>query len=330
MKHIFLTAAVAFATLQSTPAKAQFPYNLSVQTGQTYAPLSGAVSLTNNTLWTADDHFAAPIGFNCNLGGTVNDTLYLAAGNFATPQLAAVMSGFSVMGTGLMDRGNTTTIPSSDIRYLTTGTQGNRIFKLEVSNAGFEAEFSNSGELKDSVSFQIWLYESNNAVEFRYGPSTVSNFQDYFGTHMFAGFIKNIDTAQGTFDKFFVLNGSTTAPTIDSLNSIMDAKGFTSVPDSGVVYKFTPKGASTGIRQVTPGTVAAVYPTVCSQFITVKPAGKQAVYATVTNNTGQCVIKTRVHGGPATVDLSGMAPGSYFVRLSDDAGAYEVHHIVKN
>jgi len=329
MKQIFFSFALAISGLVSTDAKAQFPYQLTVQSGQPYNKLSGATSLTNNVLWDSDDHFAAPIGFNSNIAGTVNDTLYLLAGNFATPQIGAVMDGFAVLATSLMDRGSISGTARSDIRYETVGSQGFRIFKLEVFNAGFETEFLNNGELKDSVSFQIWVYESNHAVEFRFGPSMVSNFQDYFGSNIFSGFVRNIDTAQGTFDNYYVLNGNPTAPTIDSLSSILDNKGLTSMPASGIVYRFTPKG-TTGIKQLTPGTLASVYPTVCSQYVTVKASGNENIQAVIFNNFGQCVLKSKILSGTNNLDLSGMAPGSYFVRLTDSAGGFETHHIVKH
>ena len=330
MKNIFLTAAISVAALSTpTAASAQFAYNFS-KLNQAYAPLSGATSLSKNKVWTADSVYKVPLGFSCNFAGTPVSNIYFGGGNYLAPAISAVQSGFIMLGTGLIDRGAISGISKSDIRYSTTGATGSRIFKLEVHNAGFDDELLNNGELKDSISLQFWLYEGSNIAEFRYGSSMVSNFSDYFGPNLMCGYMKNMDTATTMFEKFYLLNGSAASPALDSLSGTFGNKGLSSVPASGTVFRFTPKGASTtGVHQVAAGSLATVFPTDCRNELQIR-AGVGRIQYSILSTTGQLLSTGTTSGSTTTVDISMLAAGTYLVKLSDGYNAYEVQKVVKH
>jgi hypothetical protein len=330
MKNIFLSAALFLAAILATgSASAQFTFT---KLNQPYTHLTGATSLSKNSLWTSDTVFTAPIGFNFKMAGATIDKFYLGAANFASPSKnSAIQSGFIMLGTGLMDRGQNFMQARSDIRYLTTGTPGARIFKLEVYNAGFEDEWLNYGELKDSVSYQLWLYEGSNVAEFRYGNSRVSEFNEYFGPKMMCGYMKNMDTATITFDRFWVASGNPATATLDSMSSFMNVKGLSSFPTSGTVFRFAPKGnSSTGIGQLAPGSLARVYPTQSSGTVNVEHRVNGTLTYAITSTLGQVVSKGSLAAGSTTIDLSSMPAGAYFIRIADEASnTYEGQKIIK-
>ena len=327
MKNIFFSAAIALAAIgSSNSASAQVYYNFSKST-QTYTSLSGATSVSKQSLWTSDTSFTVPIGFSVKIGNATVNNFQFAGGTFVLPQQAAVQSGFLMLSSALMDRGANQGVAKSDIRYTTTGTAGSRIFKLEIYNAGFEDEFFNNGELKDSISMQLWLYEGSNITEFRYGPSMISNFNDYFGFKMICGYLKDMDTATTAFDKFYVVDG--TPEKLDSMSGTFSNKGLNSVPSAGTVFRFAPKGSSTtGVHQLTRGTLAKVFPTLCSSELNIDNPGSTLQYAMVAMN-GQVVREGTFGKGKTSLDMTPIVPGVYILRLTDEGKNIDLQQVVK-
>jgi hypothetical protein len=332
MKKIFFAVLLSIAALlNKKQASAQFAYNFTKAT-QAYTPLTGATSISGNTRWTADTTFAIPVGFNVKLAGVTTNKVYLSAGNFVFATIGtAKQNGFLMMGTGLADRGKNWSTPLSDVRYTTTGTAGSRIFKLEVFNAGFDDEYLNYGEMKDSISLQLWLFEGSNVVEFHYGTSQVNNFSDYFGPAMMCGYIKNGDTATGAFEKFYVLKGTSSAPTLDSMTSITQAKGLSNVPTAGTVFRFTPKGSSaTGVGNEPYAPLAKIYPTVFANSLTIEHSNTRPISYMLINASGIVVSQGSVSNGKSGLDVSNLAAGTYTIRLADEAATtYEGQRLIK-
>lgn len=333
MKNILLAAALSISALATgnNNASAQAGFTFTKLT-QPYTPLTGATSLTKGALWTSDSTFTAPIGFNFQMEGTTINKVFLAAGNFAaSTRRTAKESGFIMLGAGLMDRGQNWQTSRSDIRYQTTGNAGSRVFKLEVFNAGFEDEYHNNGELKDSISMQLWLFEGTNVAEFHYGSSMVSNFNDYFGGLMRCGYIRNVDTATVAVEKFYVVNGNATVATLDSTTSFMSVKGLTSVPTSGTVFRFAPKGnKTTGVEQVSAGTLAKVYPTQCTGTLQIEHNNTQPLSYSIISMTGQIVAHGTVNRGTNVIDIARLSSGTYTISIVDESSrTYEGQKIIK-
>jgi hypothetical protein len=296
-----------------------------------YAPLTSATSVSKGFLWNGDTTFTIPLGFNFKMAGTTISKIYFSGGNFIAGTInSAKQSGFIMLGAGLMDRGAITGTSKSDIRYTSTGTTGSRVFKLEVLNAGFEDEYFNNGELKDSISLQFWLFEGSNIVEFHYGSSMVSNFSDYFDPALRSGYMQNLDTATFQFDKFYVVNGSARNPALDSFTNFSSTKGLNSVPANGSVFRFTPKGSTTGIQHVSAGTLAKVFPTQCNGMLNIEHKGGRPMDFTIMNAKGQVITKGSAPNGLRVIDLSSVPSGVYFIQLMDAANAtYETQKFIR-
>lgn len=144
------------------------------------------ISVNDTTVWDAEDYgFLLPFSFQWNKGINTN-AMVLALGfpgilpdsNYRNAPYA---SGFSAGAFGdLIDKGLPMGFSESPIRTQITGTAPNRIYKLEIRNAGFYDEYDASGSFTDSTSFQYWLYEGSNVLEMRYGPSSVQNLGIYY------------------------------------------------------------------------------------------------------------------------------------------------------
>ena len=329
MKNIFLSAAIFCSSLMVTnSASAQFNYALT-SFADTYTPLTGATSVTNGSLWTSDSMFVFPIGFTTNMNGISTDTLHLLGGGYVLPEISAVQTGWVITGTSMSDRGIVNGVSKSDIRYQTTGTPGSRIFKMEVFNAGFEEEYLAYGDLKDSISFQMWVYETSNVVEFRYGSSNINYPIEYFGNKMLVGMLKDVDTSTGNYDNFYVLNGTCAIPTIDSFVGLPGTNGLSDLPQEGRVFRFTFSGNPTSIKYVTAGTSAQVYPTMAENIINVDVKGSKNTVCTIMNSQGQILKQTTISAGKTAIDVFGYAAGLYTLSILNGDGQYEVHKFVK-
>jgi hypothetical protein len=115
-------------------------------------------------------------------------------------------------------------------RYVTTGIFPHRRFKVEWSQQKWNA--SSAG---DTVSFQIWFFETTNVIEFLYsqGAATVSNTS--------GGASIGILDANG---KYLTLSNSGASPTAN-YNTFTDNIG--DKPATGQIYRFTPP-PSTGLE----------------------------------------------------------------------------------
>jgi hypothetical protein len=312
-KHMF---ASFLALILSLGVKAQFLYNLSVN-NQTYAPLTSGVSLNGSTLWD-DDDYSQPLGFNFNLNGQTVNTLNMAVGGQMVIDhlnyLTSPFSGMFVSFADLWDRGNASSSGSqSPIRYLVSGSAPNRIFKTEVFNAGFYAEYDLYSTNNDYINYQIWLYEGSEIIELRFGPSNITYLNDYYDPLSFA-FFKNFDVVGQSVDAFYYLKGNPMAPTLDSTTNLSQAfVGLTAMPSDGTVYRFTPK--TLNVEDVH-NFQALIYPTVCEKEIFIENKEAATVQFRVSNIAGASIEMSGIlQKGINNIDVRSLPTGTYILRL---------------
>lgn len=106
-------------------------------------------------------------------------------------------------------------------RYVVSGVAPNRIFKVEWSKQKWD--FSSNA---DAISFQVWLYEGTNAIEYIYNQGT--------------SVVKNGSATIGIYDatnSFLTLSDSSNFATASSsvFYTSIDLK-----PVEGQIYRFTP------------------------------------------------------------------------------------------
>jgi hypothetical protein len=324
MKKLFLSLAIC--STQLSIAQSVDSYILKVETGKVYSPLTTGTNITAGLIWD-EQNFKFPIGFSYSIGGkTTSDFCFSAAEGFgpATDTMGTV-NVFSVFAASdLVDRGLLGTVPKSPLRYLTTGIAPNRIFKFEVFNAGFFDESDAYSTLNDSVNFQLWVYETSNIIEMRFGPSKITYPSDYFyaGTSPLIGYAKDYDLSTSTFPKAYTLTNSPSAPIVDSfLNLLSTPPVLDSYPLNGTVYRFIPKTVATSIGESTIATKFQVYPTLTTDNITVMAGNVSATRARIIDLNGNVVsIIQNIENGRNTIGVSHFATGNYVLELTNAEG----------
>lgn len=329
MKQITLGLAFAAATLAFThQAKAQMPYNFAAST-VAYQPLTNGTSLNGTNLWDESTTYVIPLGFWFKINGVSTNKVALTGGAFLSADTVGTQNGFGLLSGSIQDRGKFSS--ESPIRYTTTGTSGSRIFKLEIFNAGFSDEGKNYGTLDDSLNMQVWLYEGSNVVELHYGSSRISHFNDYFGNVFMMGYLKNFDLSAGTFDKVYVLKGSLTSPTLDSMTmaGMMNPKGFATVPTSGMTYKFTPKNNTTGISGPVAASLCRIYPTQVVDQLTIESKTNAPLSYEIVSMNGASLRNGSIASGWEQLDMSALSAGMYIVKLRNTNNEVDVQKFVK-
>lgn len=243
-RKLLLSISALLLTLTAT---AQLNYTITTHT-DTYKPLTGATSVNDTIIWD-DQVFAMPLGFNFDMDGQVNDSIYISRDNLLAIDSAGTVNLFVLTDIDLLDRGNINdTETRSPMRYQLTGTAPNRIFKFEIANAGLSAEFNTHGTNNDSLNIQAWFYETSNVVELRYGPSKISHPSDYHylsAGKALNGYIKNFNLNSFIIQMGYFLDGNPAAPTVDSAADLFSiGGGLDTYPPNGTMYRFTPKPVS--------------------------------------------------------------------------------------
>ncbi len=301
-------------------------YIFKVENGKTYSPLTTSTNLTSGFVWD-NESIKVPLGFTANIGGKTTNhfSFSLAFGLTAASDTIGIVNSFLVYGADLIDRGILTSTPSSPVRYVVSGSAPNRIFKLEYFNAGFFQELDNYHTNSDSVNFQVWLYETSNIVEFRYGTSKISHASEYFDGAAPApliGYFKNFKLGTIDCDKLYHLTGIASVPTLDSTTDISDIiPTLSSPPVSGTVYRFIPKSIAASIGEIDITQQLNIYPTIATTKLNIDYNSNDQAFAELLNLSGQLIDKRiQVNKGRNEINVSGLPSGNYLIRVSNTEG----------
>lgn len=231
---------------------AQNDYTFSIDS-QIYIPLSNSTSITNGEVWYKLER-VIPIGFEFNFFNETSTSLYMhgdfAATNIITtsPSPVGVHPWIIPFGAAIMDRANNGENEGnsgglSNISYTIEGEGGNRIFKLEFSNIGFEEDIFNFETSTDYVNFQLWLYEDSNVIEIHFGESNTSHyyidFEELQGPLLALMPQLSLDESAegGPLSNFYTLLGNPENP---EMRYEFQMNVLTGMPESGTVYRFAP------------------------------------------------------------------------------------------
>lgn len=204
----------------------------------TYTPLASGTNVYGTSPWNSNSVVTLPMGFNFNFMGDIDDSIDFVPGIFGLP-VGEDYEGFYAFYAELSDTGRL--ISKSPVTYSTTGSVGNRIFKVQCATAGFEVEEHTYGSYSSVVSFQTWFYESDNSIEVHMGPSTIIHpLACYFDSANPGPVIGVIgyDTAITAVDYSLLLAGSASTPTTANWNINLDPPTLSSTPPNGKVYRF--------------------------------------------------------------------------------------------
>lgn len=307
-------------SLSALGIKAQNAYTLTTSQ-QTYADLENPISINNGQVWDWDAFSEITIPFEFKISGqTVNrflfDDDYFAFitpdGNYNTDEgVAYVYSSVAY----IQDRTYSTGTSSSPLSYKIEGTEGNRILKLEMKNVGNELA-TGLGFEEDHfyMNMQIWLYEADNVIEFRYGDHNITDITNIVDDEDFI-YLAAIEI----FDiDFVVLSGQSANPTYDEFTeqnppSTIAADTF---PANGTVYKLDPNEVA-GTNDFA---VAAfrLYPNPASSVLNIQANNLTASEYTIYNTIGKVVGQNKINDSEnIQINVQNLEKGLYFVKINN-------------
>ncbi|RYD96683.1 MAG: T9SS type A sorting domain-containing protein [Sphingobacteriales bacterium] len=308
-------------------------YDMTFSSGNTYQALgAGATEIAFDANWT--DTVSAPV--NLTMGfkyqNTPINTISIESLGGLTMNSTPLDGLGHIMGIAMeyASKGR------AKIAYELTGTAGNRIFKVEYKNMGRE----NDAMGNDTLNYQIWLHESDNAIEYHTGynnvPDTVfaqlisdimagkeivtiglaGNEGDSLGTDLDASFMHVVkDMGSQVFDTAFWINDLMSNPLLYT-----DYLIYGTYPAEGSVIRFVPKTGGVNIGKID-FNLATVYPNPSKngRFNVLLKEQLQDATIMVYDITGKLVYNQKVNAQTTTIDLSQLPTGQYIGKLQSKA-----------
>lgn len=212
----------------------------------------------------------------------------------------------------------------SEISTKTEGDVGERIMKIQYSNAGFAGEIDSTGVSADFVNFQLWLYEATNAVEIHYGTYQVTNediaFEGAtgpsFGMYMIAE--ENLDT--GNPDVAIFLENDPMNPDLMRETEDIDNRSLNGMPPTGMIYTLTPVAdttvTTTGTTEILWTEGIEVFPNPTADVLQIKVENQDLADASyvLTSTTGKIIAQGKARDN-AEISLAGLPAGTYFLKM---------------
>jgi hypothetical protein len=282
---------------------------------EVYAPLENDTVISMGA-WD-DENWVVPIGFVFHymyqsydhivffgpMGGFGSEI------SFGDPQSS---NTFDVLTPCLIDVVETASNSDiSTVTYVTEGVAGNRIFKLQWNNCGVVGD--PNGTMR--VNYQVWLYENNHSIDFRYGPNIdFDNTTTGFTNGLPAFFINNwnTDLPNDNCAGLWIMQGETTSPNFDfhfDTNDIFSSTHLDDLPADGIVYHFG--GEANSVLE--PGRLELLaYPTMATSLVRVQSTSAlQSVM--VYDQMGRQVMDLGNQPSSFIIEVSSLANGIYTI-----------------
>lgn len=297
---------------------AQNKYTFSQTAGNAYTDLSGDVNVTNSF----------PANGLYNIPGQAGETFTF----FALPY---TIGGFKTIAVGSgpflrVDNDSSLVIidaaftyadsidASSKISYLVQGSPGNKILKTQYKNLKLRY-----GAALNFINVQIWYFQQSGIIELHYGPRSTNNASGYTiqnGPNV--GIFYSPDNFTGCYEKLWC-NGSPAAVVLDSTANYV-FKAMSGVPDAGIVYRFSPRVATTqtvstvGLRENTNQLLSSVSNPVKDKIMI---SGNLNAYTILIYDlNGKPVKEWRHLSGNAELDVYDLSAGCYFIQMTGALG----------
>ena len=336
MKRLLFTALACFTLSYSTFC--QNPYELIINE-EIYFPLEKATlidssSFDNQFGWD-DPAFSVPIGFTFSFLGNEIETLdQLGDGAvmLGTPLNSSgvpLFYGLMPVSFDLADRGIVGEEPSL-IRYRTTGSQGERVFAIEWYNAGLYDEIFSSDSISvSSLNFQIWLYENDHSIEFRYGSCIYPDPFDPLAEPGLALIILdlNLSSYEGNF---LTLSGHPAACVLENITSVEDLEMYSlDYYLNAMVYRFEPTSIPFSVHENNLMSFP-IYPNPASNNLTIDLGDLTGVNTSIKlYDSSSKLVFEKQSSSTLMIDVSVFAKGLYTLELSTSDKALRSQVVVE-
>jgi hypothetical protein len=206
------------------------------------------------------------------------------------------------------DKGTWPQPAKSFISSAITGAAGSRIVKVEFRNMGIRG-----GDTKDSLNFQVWLYEQNGDVEYHYGSSYIADPNYVNGTYTGPSIGIATVSKNYTIMDLNLVYGDPASPKLYTNKSQPTTETIKGFPANGTVYRF--KRASAGISCLVVNKHILVQPVSNNAWkITSSKEGKFTYR--IVNTLGQQILAGQ-GSTEVEINLQGYATGIYILSIDD-------------
>lgn len=274
-----------------------------------YNDLIGATPISNGDIWD-DPEYILTLPFSININGVTMSSLIITDGIVLQNTISPISQAMSPFSPDLIDRGDGGTTSLSPISYKIEGVVGSQILKIEFKNCGA----SDDSSLSMFVNFQIWIYEGSDIIEYRYGPSFITDPSVFYETETGSIIgVASVDDDENLSNSHFLI-GPVANPTLSSANIFVYVIG---TPQPNTVYRFTPTTLTT-LSLNKPKVF--VYPNPSQNSIFINGLEDSAVYE-IYDSKGILVHKGLLELSNSEVKITALNSGVYFIRVLSDKSA---------
>lgn len=331
MKKISILCTLVIASISVFAQPDNYVFTVSKN-----VPYQNLVSPTIVTTPGWDDFDATILlGFNFKFMGDSTNTLFFDSNDWNTGTdiqfntSANTSNPFHIISWiyDLEDRYNNDITKSSTVGYKTDVVNAKNVTKIEWNNVGF---FDDTFHV-DTANVQLWIYEENNALEFRIGNSSRANITSLIqdpNTYGFKGpvfaFVKNltIGLAGPSADNIYYPSNINT-PTMDSTDIMSMSTnpsiiGIDSFPNANTLMRWAPAVAN-GVNSVSLNENISVYPTLFASTFSIDFKAKNNYQLSVFDINGRFLFTQKLAKSSEKIDMSNYASGNYILMLNNDS-----------
>ncbi len=273
--------------------------------------LRGGEAIANDSIWdTPIDEWDSSLytkrlnfpfyalGFNLDTFQLVDGYISSADGNFS-------VGNFS----DLVDKSfGSTNGAKSPISLHRFGTTPNRIVMIQWANHGFYGDFDLRGQCTDSGSMQMWIYETGNKIELRFGKNYINDFTSTMADYTLMGYV----IVDGVSYTGMVLEGNPNRPTTNTTD-LNASTGLLAYPPSGKRYTWVFDATSSLKKPAQKAGLKIWY----SQGLLYMKGNETGTYE-LYDGAGKCVEKGIAQNRSAVGQT--VKPGLYLLRVNTPAG----------
>lgn len=277
-------------------------YTFSNLTG-TYSNLTGTTSLSNGEIWD-DPEYDLVLPFQFVINGVSNSNFKVYDSTITLQTGGPIYQVIAPLANDLIDRGDGGPTSLSPISYKIDGAVGSRIAKIEFQNCG---SFDDT-TLAMFVNFQIWMYEGSNIIELRYGPSSVTNDNIFYGTD--SGAIIGLAGADvdDNLSNTHLLTGLASSPTLSTDNSFVNVTG---TPPANTIYRFTPTSLNNSEIN---SSLVTLYPNPFNDYVVIEGLKSNFSYD-IYNVSGKLIQSNQDATSGTIVDTKSFESGIYILKI---------------
>lgn len=299
-------------------------YNFEKQ-NETYASLVNATPVFTEPWNSIEDAPSIGLPFNFSLFGKPIDVVYFTGNGLATEfefegkfYSSVLFASPELIDLAALDP---TADPQTTVTTKLEGVVGSRILKIQVSNAASYYEFAEFDSSTQIVDFQIWLHETTNVISYHYGPNNIVDLEDFaYDGIMGCGLVElsyegiEDDNLINPIQKSFLLHGSSNAPIL----KINQNAFLLDYPNTGVIYRFTPKTLSVDHQEKAPTTIT-LFPNPTENLLRINGDFDVNVSYSIFDMSGKKLKQGKVTD--QTIDVSLLSSGIYILKLDNQSQA---------